>query len=389
MDPACIMDMSAIIDCEAAFQKEAAVEAALEEAEAFGVVRLPTKRGGDDGSTQSPGARKRLRGKQFVESLSPPREELCCLADGDPASELPEKDPDAAQCQVEPGLQWKAFSDQAWESMGHAVRQKTFHNKFYYWLTKAKVDAKTCDDEERLRVLLGHKGWDRRAKKTEEHWQALDWFEQDTAPPVCVRAWIEKVIRANQPQGDKKKVFVKASQVLLTWQGNWGLAPDDFFVDDVDLNYLCDRLRMSSWAQGLRDEFQHFVDELVQQLFLDVWLFSIELCTKTLQTQNLVRLHVHAFFKKDSQIFVRSPISLAFKNSIPNRAAQLHGQRVLKQGSWCGAYYVQCPKKGSLWTFGIRQAFEDYQVSGSWVFNLVQAGKMDYQVAREQLAGVI
>ena len=48
-------------------------------------------------------------------------------------------------------------------------------------------------------------------------------------------------------------------------------------------------------------------------------------------------------------------------------------------------YYLQSPKRGSVFSAGSVEPFHSYLVSGEWVMNLVQAGKMDFPIARAEL----
>ena len=48
-------------------------------------------------------------------------------------------------------------------------------------------------------------------------------------------------------------------------------------------------------------------------------------------------------------------------------------------------YYLQCPKFGKIFSCGSVQPFHDYLVAGEWIFNLVQAGKMDLAAARSEI----
>ena len=53
--------------------------------------------------------------------------------------------------------------------------------------------------------------------------------------------------------------------------------------------------------------------------------------------------------------------------------------------SWAGAYYLQAPKIGVLFQSGSKCPFEEYPVSGKWVFQLVQMEKITFSAARAEL----
>ena len=52
---------------------------------------------------------------------------------------------------------------------------------------------------------------------------------------------------------------------------------------------------------------------------------------------------------------------------------------------WASFYYVQAPKFGSLWHWGSKCAFKDFQVSAEWIWALVQSRKISHEKAREEL----
>jgi hypothetical protein len=74
-----------------------------------------------------------------------------------------------------------------------------------------------------------------------------------------------------------------------------------------------------------------------------------------------------------------------FKGAIPHRSAHVFGQSLRCVSSWAGQYYLVAPKKYGLWSFTSKLPFREFMVSPEWIFNLVQAGKMDFEPAKEQL----
>ncbi len=99
-----------------------------------------------------------------------------------------------------------------------------------------------------------------------------------------------------------------------------------------------------------------------------------------------MRLHCHAYFRRDrDKVQVPTVRRFVFKGTQPDRRSFAEGAKVRAGGGWSAMYYLQCPKIGQVFSSGNKQPFEDYPVNASWIFNLVQSGKFDYQVARKEL----
>ena len=52
---------------------------------------------------------------------------------------------------------------------------------------------------------------------------------------------------------------------------------------------------------------------------------------------------------------------------------------------WASFYYVQAPKIGSLWHWGSKVAYVDYQVSAEWIWGLIQNQKIALHTGKEEL----
>ena len=61
------------------------------------------------------------------------------------------------------------------------------------------------------------------------------------------------------------------------------------------------------------------------------------------------------------------------------------GYQFRHAGSWAGAYYVQAPKTGTIFTAGNVKAYTSYPVNPEWVMNMVQAKKISYKDAHTEL----
>jgi hypothetical protein len=175
---------------------------------------------------------------------------------------------------------------------------------------------------------------------------------------------------------------------LLTYNGPWGVMDEKppLTGSNDALDNLCRQIAESSAGKQLIAEFLAFVSQLVQYHHVCEWAASVEICTTTLNSSGVVRLHCHLFMRKTQSKFnMTTSDNVRFKDSTPDKRAQTGGCKVRGNGSYAAMYYLQCPKQGSVATAGSKQPFCDYGVNGSWIFTLVQSLKMVYLVARQEL----
>ena len=215
--------------------------------------------------------------------------------------------------------------------------------------------------------------------------QAMKQFLDQSSPPQWMQTWAIKNLKFGPPIENK---WLQAKSALLTWNGSWGVLLLDTEEDgiDHDIDRMVLRVRDSDAAQTLIKEFFDFVNLLVVQHHVSEWAASVEICSRTLESSGEVRLHCHAFVRKNHDKFcVRIPTLFTFKNSVPDRRAQHSAAKQRGTGSYAAMYYLQCPKVGIVASTGSKQPFVDYCVNGSWIFNLVQGLKMRYSMARIEL----
>jgi hypothetical protein len=215
--------------------------------------------------------------------------------------------------------------------------------------------------------------------------QAMRQFVDQSSPPQWMQTWAVKNLKVVPPAESK---WLHAKSALLTWNGFWGvllLDPQEDGIDQ-DIDRLVLRVQDSDAAQTLIKEFFDFVNLFVDEHHVSEWAASVEICGRTLASSGEVRLHCHAFVRKNQDKFnMRVPTSMVFKNSVPDRRAQNTGAKTRGTGSFAAMYYLQCPKIGMVASSGSKQPFIDYSVNGSWIFSLVQGLKMGYKTARNEL----
>jgi hypothetical protein len=284
------------------------------------------------------------------------------------------------------------FGELFWDCSEEEFSNKNFRNQYHFvynrlrkWKTcrgnleaheVAPVEQADVDDE-MLEELTPHDVAPNNA---------LALFMEQTSAPKWLQTWVEQNMLKGKPQEANK--WLHARSVLLTWNGPWGVMlidPKEVGIDG-DVHMLCQRVRDSDLGQKLVQEFFAFIVQLETDHHVCEWAASVELCTRTLETSGVVRLHCHAFLRKASNKFnLRCSDPFQFKSSVPDRRAQHTGGRARGTGSCAALYYLQCPKIGMVATAGSKQPFIDYSVNGSWIFTLVQSLKMGYTTARVEL----
>ena len=184
-------------------------------------------------------------------------------------------------------------------------------------------------------------------------------------------------------KGDRK--WLDAAQALLTYNGPWGVIPHGSLQSSCSEEELVCYVRSSSVCLGLWEKFRDFVQGAAESVGAGTYAMCFEICSDTWKEKNVLRLHAHAFLRNDQKpIRIRSGLIFAWMGLIPHRAAMAMGKNV-SRSVYSGLYYVLCPKAYSVFQHSTTRPFLDFPVDPSWVFNLVEAQKMTYDVARKEL----
>lgn len=183
---------------------------------------------------------------------------------------------------------------------------------------------------------------------------------------------------------------LNAKSVVLTYNGPWGVQDNSSFTSPrSSLDRVCEGLRELPLVQELWRDFQKHVEQVCDECGADVWSCSLEVSPETWRVNDEVRVHGHAFLGSLSGRIRtrRSGEFLEFKKSVPNRTGNgSNSKRMRNRVNDSGDFYIQVPKKGSLWSKGSRKPFKDFLVNPEWVSNLLQQEKITYDVAKEMYA---
>jgi hypothetical protein len=282
---------------------------------------------------------------------------------------------------------WAGSDGTTFDALGGRARYMKFWNKWLFWKRQRRRVAIARGEVAVQDALEAFEGKSLKASSKERDF-LFDLFLKDTGAPPAVTAFL----RAQYPSAPKDDAQLRnCRSVLLTWNGDWGLcggiigkslSPAEDAVLAADLAAAI--LREEPSVQELWEEYLSWMTSLAADTGATGWACSLELCTKSLKQKLPCRIHAHAFMKRDQILAVSSVKRLVFKGSTPYRSEEALGNRVRARGSWCGCYYLQVSKIGSLYVYGNKQPYVDYPVNPGWIFNLLQAGKVTGEIARQE-----
>ena len=225
--------------------------------------------------------------------------------------------------------------------------------------------------------------------------QFLDWFVQSSQLVLhdVVKRWIWDALVPKMKQGrgghweDKRQGPRKlGKQVLLTWQGPWGVVRTESMKKTKDVLEATEILKQDRYAISLWSKAKKFLEGLHVELSANEWCASLELCTRTFST-GVVRLHLHACF-----VSLEGPLQsmdlndLAVFGSPPHVCAEDNKKaRKRRAAQFSGFYYLGAPKIGSVFTESTMRAHHDYEVNAEWIWSMVATHKIELSAARKEL----
>ena len=181
----------------------------------------------------------------------------------------------------------------------------------------------------------------------------------------------------------------------MTFNGPWGVVGDFKVsealkgpsIDNTAINEVCEQLRQHAGVLQLWEEFKKKAEFWKDAFYLSSTAFCMELCTQTLSSEGIIRVHFHVFFRSSGRLRIETGHQVAFKGSEPFKSDNVMGgtKSARGPGTNAGMYYLQAPKIGSIFSSGTLLPFKDYLVTGEWVMNLVQAGKLQFHTARAEI----
>ena len=283
-----------------------------------------------------------------------------------------------------------------WKDLRLTVDRRLYYNVRYRLRSWAKEGLKKWNNDEPhqfsrrfYEILAGAWTGDEGVMSTIVH--ALE----RTHAPQEVLDWSREVWGAIGPDGEyvppvnrrMEKLWLNAHQSLMTWNGEWGLLEekDGVCPAPTDWRELVAHVRNRPRAQALWQEFLIFVKDAVIELFINDWAASMELCMNTWEEQGQLRIHMHLCWKSSQKVRLKRHDPLVFRGTPPHASATIATLQSRVSGSWCGLYYLTCPKIGVIESTSTKQAFTQFPVSAEWVFSMLQSRKMELCDARKEI----
>ena len=106
----------------------------------------------------------------------------------------------------------------------------------------------------------------------------------------------------------------------------------------------------------------------------------------TFASKFVLRVHAHMYLARESQkLCACSSGRFLFHKCTPHKSHKLATIGRRNTAGWAGCYYVLAPKVGSVFKAGSVRPLTDFPVRPDWVFNLVQAEKMEFKEAFDEM----
>ena len=339
-------------------------------------------------------ARKRRKG--------PPNEADAAVGHGHPLhvdrEPVAASDPPApAVLPVVHGAAALEVDDEEFQRLSRRQKYLWLYRRFAWWVSRhverrALADLPSLAENPSVGDLLTYATHDFKALRVIQKNAVLQHWAEEVRAPESVVLTIDALwppeVRAKDAHCDAHR-FLYCKSALLTWQGPWGvvsMTAEQVRGRSVDAVVAELRQRedlLASWRA-----FEAFVKELAEEHFVRFYTLSFELCTQTLACSLAVRVHAHAFLlREDGRMEIRKKERANFLGSAAVKSNSSGARAVLRgSGVWCGCFYVVAPKIGSIFTSGSVRPYLDFAVKPEWIMNMVQAEKMTFASAMQQMS---
>ena len=175
---------------------------------------------------------------------------------------------------------------------------------------------------------------------------------------------------------------------LLTYNGDWGLVPCPSALRGGDIQVVVAFLQESKEVLSLWSQVTGFVEKhFLPMTTFNVWGAALEVCPTTWGEHGIIRLHVHVFIGSEDGHRNKRRISaehIKLFGSRPHKVGALHCRKI-RNNMAAGLFYVLAPKIGSIVSAGNRALNKDVPVDARWVFNLLEARKIEPTAAKEMI----
>ena len=284
---------------------------------------------------------------------------------------------------------WEGYEQICFAS--HRDRYLHVYHKFRRWLRHRISDMPRDEKKDAFGKLANAGLYNWKVLSGKQKQELMFAFLNHTSAPRLLRVWAQATWADHQlsTEDKKERYFLYCRSVLLTWNGDWGVLPDGFVEPGTEWREVVQACIGAEQVQRVWTSFSEHVDRVVALTHVTDWASSLELCVDTWEKQGQVRVHTHLYLKSaQSKMYVQSSEPMALFGSLPHKRHNIAHLQQRASGSYCGLYYLSCPKIGMICQRSSLQPYKDYPVSSAWIFSLLQADKMELEPAREELVRV-
>ena len=302
---------------------------------------------------------------------------------------------------------WIDFATQKFEHQEDFISQKDFamldYEKQYNWVYERLRSFYTrhvhsCSLNKEEQAIWNKISGQERQKEGRCAFRGLDgqqraqvtgaWRKACLPPPHITRVCEERFMK----DGARTSCRVRGKGVLLTW-----MLPAVFNAvkpvvggeEPTALRDVVLLLRASADVQSTwKDLMMHA--QVCKRLAggSDVAV-CLEICPDTWTERKELKLHVHAFIKSNaSDVCIKDLGAFSFAGVVPFTAGSIGGVNVGGNGrsAWSGFFYCSISEKvGTVFSEATKVPFKGFLVNPTWIMNLVQARKLDKDVAKALL----
>ena len=274
------------------------------------------------------------------------------------------------------------------------VRSRALHQRFLSryrrWVQRQVANADDDADARRLssKLSLSQKTPKQKIALAKNFWREADHGDTDAEKAAILSPWKAKAQGAATKDRDR---WFRGNAALWTYNGDWGnmvdipvtMTPPASKQDEITEVVL--RCQNSKRLLEVWQDLQKFVAKIMDKYHFNHYAVAFELCTQTLEQSRTVRVHAHLCCRSFQRVSIESPSVLAWQGTEPHISRGFSASRQRAVGGNACFYYLQCPKIGVVYQAANIRPFEDYLVSGEWVFNLLQQQKVTLSDARAQI----
>ena len=206
---------------------------------------------------------------------------------------------------------------------------------------------------------------------------------------ACVRVWLRRLAGLESSGMDQQlggRVVDPGKQLLMTWQGHWGVVKRADAPRATCVLSATEALKKDRYVQSLWAKAQTNLGDLKEQLNAEDVGASLELCARTFE-QGSIRIHLHACYVSHTARMRKMELSaLKVFGSSPHlstdQTARQHRRRAAQHSAM---YYVLAPKIGSLCTSTTMRPHHEFEVNAEWIWSMVASHKIELSAARREL----